>query len=106
MTQFEILGSIAIIYFPGCDVINFEINLIFLIKSLFYMTTKSRQKFKYFENEKSFKDKIKSIFKGLSVAKNCLRPESGLLGNIPVRKNGFKYCIDVNLFVMTQKIVK
>ena len=36
----EILDNlcIAIVCFPGCDVINFEINLIFLIKSFFYMT--------------------------------------------------------------------
>ena len=34
---------------------NIEINLIFLIKSgFFYMTKKSRQIFKYLENEKSF----------------------------------------------------
>ena len=44
----------AVICFPDCDVINFEINLIFLIKSFFYKTTKSRQKSKYLENEKSF----------------------------------------------------
>ena len=40
------------------------------------MNKKSRQKLKYFENEKSFRGDIKSIFssflKGL-VAKNCLR---------------------------------
>ena len=34
-----------------CDVISFEINLIFLVKSFFYMTTKSRQKPKYLENQ-------------------------------------------------------
>ena len=45
---------IAIVCFPGCDVIYVEINLIFLIKPFFYMTEKSRQKFKYFENKKSF----------------------------------------------------
>ena len=33
---------------------KFEINLIFLIKSFFYMTRESQQKFKYLENEKSF----------------------------------------------------
>ena len=38
----------------GCDVIHFEINLIFLIKPFFYMTKKSRQKLKYLENDKSF----------------------------------------------------
>ena len=40
------------------------------------------QKLKYLENEKSFLDEIKNIFhlfKGLSVAKNCLRPESAPL---------------------------
>ena len=52
----EILGSIciAIVCFSVCDVINFEINFIFLINPFFYMTKKSRQKFDYFENEKSF----------------------------------------------------
>ena len=46
----EILGNmcIAIVYLPGCDVINFEISC------FFYMTKKLRQKFKYLENEKSF----------------------------------------------------
>ena len=42
----------ATVYFPGCDVINFRINLIVLIKPLFYKTKKSREKFKYLENEK------------------------------------------------------
>ena len=41
---------------------NFEINLILLIKLLFYMTRKSKQKLKYLENEKSFQDEIKRIF--------------------------------------------
>ena len=36
------------------DVINFEINLIFLIKSFFCIIEKSRQKFKFLENKKSF----------------------------------------------------
>ena len=45
---------IAIVCEPGCDVINFEIKLIFLIKSFFYSTTKSRQKLKYLENGKTF----------------------------------------------------
>ena len=47
---------------PGCDVIKFEINLIFLIKLFWYMTKKPRQKLKYHENEKSFWGEIKSIF--------------------------------------------
>ena len=45
---------IAIVHFPGCDVINFEIDLIFLINPFFYMTKKSRQIFKYLQNEKTF----------------------------------------------------
>ena len=42
------------------------------------MTKKSRQKHKYLENEENFEVKQKAffnIFKGLLVAKNCLRPE-------------------------------
>ena len=58
----EILGNmcIAIVCFPSCDVI--EINLLFLIKSFFYMVKKSRQKFKHFEKEKSFQSEINPIF--------------------------------------------
>ena len=33
---------------------DFEINLIFLIKLFSYMTKKFKQKFKYLENKKSF----------------------------------------------------
>ena len=53
---YQILDNmcIAIVYYPGCDVINFRINLIFLIKPFLYMTKKSRQKHKYLENKKSF----------------------------------------------------
>ena len=53
---------IAVVCFPGCDIINFEINIIFLIKPLFYMTKRPRQKFKYLKNKKSFQVEIKSIF--------------------------------------------
>ena len=60
----EIFGSmcVAIVCFPGCEVINFEITLIFLIKPFFYLAKKSRQKFKYLENKKSFKGEIKNTF--------------------------------------------
>ena len=37
-------------------------NIILLIKTFFYMTKKSRQKFKYLENKKRFQGEIKSIF--------------------------------------------
>ena len=45
---------IAIICFPGIDVINSEINLVFLIKLFLYMTKKSRQTFKYRGKKKRF----------------------------------------------------
>ena len=43
---FYILGNMCItfVYFPGCDFINFEINLVFPIKPLFYMSDKSSDK--------------------------------------------------------------
>ena len=80
----EILGNmcITIACYPGCDVIKFEIKIIFLIKPFCYMTKKSRQKLNYLESEKSFWGEIKSIFhhfKGFSVAKNCIRPKSAPL---------------------------
>ena len=48
----EIVGNkcIEIVY----GIINFQINLTFLMKPLFYMTKNSRQNFKYLQNEKSF----------------------------------------------------
>ena len=45
---------IAVVCFVGCDVINFEIDFVFLIKPFFYTIKNSRQKLKYIENEKSF----------------------------------------------------
>ena len=45
---------IAIACKPGCDVMIFEGNLVFLIKLFYYMTKKSWQKLKYLENEKIF----------------------------------------------------
>ena len=52
---------ITIASLPGCDVINFEIKVMFRIKPFFYMTKKSRQKFKNLESKKSF-SREKSIF--------------------------------------------
>ena len=63
---------IAIVCFPGCDVINFEINFIFLNKPFSFLTKRSSQKFKYLENENSFYSETKSILhllKGFSVDK-------------------------------------
>ena len=48
----------------GCDVIKFEIYLIFLIKPFFYMTKKSRQKLKYLRTKRAFYVKQKSFLKG------------------------------------------
>ena len=42
--------GIALACYTGFDVINFEINLIFLIKPFLNMTNKSKQKLKYLEN--------------------------------------------------------
>ena len=76
----EILANmcITIVCQPDCDVIKFEINLMFLIKPFCYMTKSSRQKFKYPETKRTFEVKWKAFFiisEGLSVAKNGLRPE-------------------------------
>ena len=70
---FEILDNmrIAIVCFPGCDVLNFEINPIFLIKPFYYLTKMLRQKFKYLENKKSFWGEIKSIYYHFWRAFNC-----------------------------------
>ena len=63
---------------------KFEINLIFLIKLFFYMTRKWRQKLKYLEYENSFwGEEFFIIFKGLPIAKSCLRPKSALKGQLP-----------------------
>ena len=79
----QILSNICItiVCYPGCHVIKSEISLIFLIKSFCCITEKSRQKLKYLE-ERVFDVKWKAffiIFKGLSAAKNYLRPESAPL---------------------------
>ena len=56
ISLFEILGNmcITVTCFLGCDIINFETNVVFLIKPYLHMTKTSRQKFSYLENEKSF----------------------------------------------------
>ena len=79
----------------------------FLIKPFRYMTKKTRQKLKYLKNEKSFRDEKKAffiIFKELSVAKNCLRPESVPLNNlIEVFFNELPKVI-LKIFIMTYMI--
>ena len=44
---------IAIACYPVCDVINFETNLNFLIKSFSYMTKNLEQNMKYLKNGKN-----------------------------------------------------
>ena len=73
---------VATVCFPCCNVLNFEIKLMFLIRPFTYMAKKPREKPKYLENKKSFKGEIKTffiIFKGLSETKNCPRPDSAPL---------------------------
>ena len=61
-----------IVYKPGCDYTNFEINLIFLIK-LFLIWPKSQDKtLNILRMKRVFKVKQK----GLSVDKNCLWTEN------------------------------
>ena len=79
----EIWHNICIEFFccSGCDVTNFLINLNFFIIS-FYTQTKSSAKNLNNLKKKGFFREIKSIliiFKGLSVTKIFLRPESASL---------------------------
>ena len=84
----EILNSkcILIICFAVYDVIKFEINLRFFIQVVFQHDQKSQYKnlYKYLKHEITFQVKWKTFFinfKGLSVARSGLRPESVLLKN-------------------------
>ena len=60
----EILGNlcIAIVFKPDCDVLNFEANLIFLIKTFFLQNLNILRKKSAFKMEAFF-----IIFKGLSI---------------------------------------
>ena len=60
---------IALVCQPGCDVMNFEINLIFLFKPLLYMTKNAKQKFNYLKNEKSFPVEKKTFLKDFQLPK-------------------------------------
>ena len=50
----QISGNMCtvIVCYPVCNVINFEINLSFLIEPFSYMTKNSEKKLKYLKNEK------------------------------------------------------
>lgn len=47
---------------PGYGIINFEINLIFIIKPFSYLIKNSAQKIEYFKNKNSFQHEIKRTF--------------------------------------------
>ena len=60
----ELLDSVCIIIvcFPRCDVINFEIKLILLIKQFFYLTKTSRQNLNILRTKRASKGEIKRFF--------------------------------------------
>ena len=73
---------VAIVSFPGFDIINFEINVILLVKFFSNLRKKSRQKSKYHENEKNFEGEVKKFvfqFKGFQLPKIRLGPDSAPL---------------------------
>ena len=80
----EILGNmcIAIVCYPCCDVMSFEINLIFLIKPFFFIWPKTKTK-SVLRTKRAFlrwnKKTFFIIFKGLLVEKVCLRPDNAPL---------------------------
>ena len=64
---------IAIICFPVCDVINFEISLEIPIKLFSYATKKSGQKFKYIKNESFWnKTDLSSFLNGFQLLETVL----------------------------------
>ena len=67
---------------PFYELMNFEINVNFLIKPFSYMTKMWGQKLKYWKKKIAFQMKWKTffiIFKGFSAASNCLKPKIGHL---------------------------
>ena len=68
----EILGNICIpiVCQPDFDVMNFKINLIFLIKPFFYRTKKPWKNLTILRMKRAFWDKIKSIFSSFLKAFN------------------------------------
>ena len=87
---------VAVVCFLGCNIRNFEIEFIFLIKSFFYEIKKSKQTFEYLEKKELLSEKNNIffiIFKGLSVVKFILRPKS-----LPLIKIGtYNWIVEKNL---------
>ena len=80
----EILGNICIttVYQPVCDVIKFEINLIFLINCFTTWPKNQNKTLNNLRTKRAFEVKWKAFFiilKGLLTTKNCLRPDSASL---------------------------
>ena len=83
---------IVIVCFPGCDVIIFDINFIFLIMPIFCMTENSRQKLKSFEYEKSF---LRWNRKHFASFWNCFQ-WSQILSDLRVGKDSAAFSKDVS----------
>ena len=83
----EILGNmcIVIICFACDDIINFEINLKFLIKPFSYMTKKVRN----LKTRKIFLGEIKSIFKGFQLPE--IITNSGTNPDVGLKFSGSSY---------------
>ena len=62
---------IVLTCYPVCGIMNFVIDLSFLIKPFLYIDKKSGQKIKYLENEKSLQGEIKSLFHHFERAFSC-----------------------------------
>ena len=72
------------------------------------MAKESRQKQKYLENEKSFWHEIKAffiIFKRISAAKNCLRPERAPLKNFFCAYKPGQFLAQVKVIVATSVLL-
>ena len=90
----EILGDMffAIVCSPGCDIINFKINTIFLIKSFFYIVKKSRENLNFLWTKRVFKVKKKVFlinFEKFLVTNIFLRPESVLFRSLSTISKSF-----------------
>ena len=88
-----------------------EISFIFLIKQFFYMTKKSRQILKYFENKNSFQGELKSIFQHFQRALRCQKLsqtwecafKSPWKVFIPVLSNGHKPALSNKIYYVNDK---
>ena len=68
---FEILGNmcIAIVCYPGCEVMDFEINFIFLIEPFFVHDQKAMTKTNILRTKRAFKVKLKAFWKSFKWSK-------------------------------------